>query len=72
MAIAESDGNESGAKFVEFFAFGKEGMLAAAALFSIADAADLGDMRFYGIKWLVGGVEEEVEGVAVEVVVVFG
>ncbi len=66
MAVAEGDGYKLCTDFVEFFAYRELRVLDAAAFFVVDDASDLDDMGFNCIKGLVGGVEEEVEGVAVE------
>ena len=72
VAVADCKGYEAGAEVVELFAFREPWVLDAAAFFRVGDASDLGDVGFDGGEGLMGGVDEEVEGVAVEVFAVFG
>ncbi len=72
VAVAEGDGDESCAEFVELVTFGEVGVVDAAAVFGVADAADVGDVGFDGVEWLVGDIEEEMESVPVKVLTVFG
>ena len=72
VAVAEGYSNEPCAEVIEVITLGESWVVESAAFFVVGDAADLGDVGGDGVEGLVGGVEEEVEGVAVEVVVVFG
>ena len=46
MAVAEGYGDEASAEFVELVTLGEVWVVDATTLFGVADAADLGDMRF--------------------------